>query len=94
MKRAFVRALFRLGLLIRGFSLYVRGASRTLIGRFRFVVFFLVLAVATGDAWPVWRLFSGNVYVWFDGAVRDRFLDAEGIAGEVLYGDGFVERQV
>ena len=29
----------------------------------------------------------------FDGAVRDRFLDAEGIAGEILYGDGFVENQ-
>ena len=26
-------------------------------------------------------------------AVRDRFLDAEGIAGEILYGDGFVENQ-
>ena len=29
----------------------------------------------------------------FDGAVRDRFLDEEGIAGEILYGDGFVENQ-
>jgi len=29
----------------------------------------------------------------FDGATRDRFLDAEGIAGEILYGDGFVENQ-
>lgn len=29
----------------------------------------------------------------FDGAVRDRFLDAEGVAGEILYGDGFVENQ-
>lgn len=29
----------------------------------------------------------------FDGAVRDRFLDADGICGEVLFGDGFVENQ-
>jgi len=29
----------------------------------------------------------------FDSKVRDRFLDAEGIAGEILYGDGFVENQ-
>ena len=29
----------------------------------------------------------------FDGAIRDRFLDAEGIVAEVLYGDGFVENQ-
>ena len=29
----------------------------------------------------------------FDGAVRDRFLDDEGIVAEVLYGDGFVENQ-
>ena len=27
----------------------------------------------------------------FDSSVRDRFLDAEGIAAEVLFGDGFVE---
>ncbi len=29
----------------------------------------------------------------FDSAIRDRFLDAEGIVAEVLYGDGFVENQ-
>ena len=29
----------------------------------------------------------------FDSKVRDRFLDQEGIAAEVLYGDGFVENQ-
>jgi predicted TIM-barrel fold metal-dependent hydrolase len=29
----------------------------------------------------------------FDSAVRDRFLDQDGIAAEVLYGDGFVENQ-